>query len=62
VVVDYKTDAVPSAAVSSRVAYYRPQLVAYADCLRAATSAPVATRLLFLNPAGSALDLTVSTG
>jgi ATP-dependent exoDNAse (exonuclease V) beta subunit len=62
VVVDYKTDAVPSDAVSSRVDYYRPQLVAYADCLTAATSAPVTSRLLFLNPGGSALDLTVSTG
>ncbi|TDD12413.1 DNA helicase UvrD, partial [Kribbella turkmenica] len=49
VIVDYKTDAVPAAALDSRVTYYAPQLQAYADTLPNAGS-PV---LLFLNPAGA---------
>lgn len=50
VVVDYKTDAVPAAAIASRVTYYRPQLDAYREALVAATGARVGTTLLFLNP------------
>jgi ATP-dependent exoDNAse (exonuclease V) beta subunit len=53
VVVDYKTDAVPSGAIDSRVTYYRPQMDAYRDALRAATGAEVRATLLFLHPAGS---------
>jgi ATP-dependent exoDNAse (exonuclease V) beta subunit len=49
VIVDYKTDAVPAAALDSRVAYYAPQLQAYASTLPNAGS-PV---LLFLNPTGA---------
>jgi ATP-dependent exoDNAse (exonuclease V) beta subunit len=45
-IVDYKTDAIPTAAVESRVAYYAPQLQAYAAILPN-TAPPV---LLFLNP------------
>jgi ATP-dependent exoDNAse (exonuclease V) beta subunit len=37
VIVDYKTDDVPDAAVPSRVAYYAPQLRAYASILSTAT-------------------------
>ncbi|NUR96803.1 MAG: DNA helicase UvrD, partial [Kribbellaceae bacterium] len=50
-IVDYKTDAVPAAALDSRVAYYAPQLQAYAQILPN-TGPPV---LLFLNP-GAAVE------
>ncbi|MEV0289997.1 UvrD-helicase domain-containing protein [Kribbella sp. NPDC050820] len=49
VIVDYKTDAVPAAALDSRVAYYAPQLQAYAATIPN-SGTPV---LLFLNPAGA---------
>jgi ATP-dependent exoDNAse (exonuclease V) beta subunit len=49
VIVDYKTDAVPAAALDSRVTYYAPQLQAYATTLP--NSGPPV--LLFLNPAGA---------
>ncbi len=48
-IVDYKTDAIPAAALDSRVAYYAPQLHAYAEILPN-TAPPV---LLFLNPSGA---------
>jgi ATP-dependent helicase/nuclease subunit A len=50
VIVDYKTDAVPSGAIQSRVTYYQPQIDAYCEALAAATGAPVSATLLFLNP------------
>ncbi len=50
VIVDYKTDAVPSGAVQSRVVYYRPQMDAYGAALAAATGAKVSATLLFLTP------------
>jgi ATP-dependent helicase/nuclease subunit A len=54
VVVDYKTDAVPSAALDRRTAFYRPQLAAYVAGLTAATSRPVVRAvLLFLYPGGA---------
>ncbi len=46
IIVDYKTDAVPAAALDSRVAYYAPQLQAYTDMLPN-SGRPV---LLFLAP------------
>jgi ATP-dependent exoDNAse (exonuclease V) beta subunit len=49
-VVDYKTDAVPAAAIASRVAYYKPQMDAYRECLTASTGGEVSTTLLFLQP------------
>ena len=53
VIVDYKTDAVPVAALDQRVAFYRPQMAAYAAALEAATGEPVARCvLLFLSPTG----------
>jgi ATP-dependent exoDNAse (exonuclease V) beta subunit len=54
-IVDYKTDAIPAAALDSRVAYYAPQLQAYAAILPN-TGPPV---LLFLNP-GGAIERQVS--
>jgi ATP-dependent exoDNAse (exonuclease V) beta subunit len=53
VIVDYKTDAVPPAAIPSRVAYYKPQMDAYREALRDATGAVGSATLLFLNPAGA---------
>ncbi|QGG41840.1 UvrD-helicase domain-containing protein [Aeromicrobium yanjiei] len=52
VIVDYKTDAVPTEAIGSRVAYYRPQIDAYVRCLESATAhkVRVAAMLLFLRP------------
>ncbi|WP_327636077.1 UvrD-helicase domain-containing protein [Kribbella sp. NBC_00482] len=48
-IVDYKTDAIPAAALDSRAAYYAPQLHAYAEILPN-TAPPI---LLFLNPSGA---------
>ncbi|WP_350274878.1 UvrD-helicase domain-containing protein [Kribbella sp. HUAS MG21] len=48
-IVDYKTDVIPATALDSRVAYYAPQLRAYAEILPN-TAPPI---LLFLNPAGA---------
>jgi ATP-dependent exoDNAse (exonuclease V) beta subunit len=52
-IVDYKTDAIPSGAVQSRVDYYRPQLEAYVQAHAAAVPGPVSASLLFLHPDGS---------
>ena len=54
VIIDYKTDAVPATALDQRVAFYRPQMAAYATALQAATNEPV-TRciLIFLSPHGA---------
>jgi ATP-dependent exoDNAse (exonuclease V) beta subunit len=46
IIVDYKTDAIPAAALDARVAYYAPQLQAYSNILPN-TGRPV---LLFLAP------------
>lgn len=48
VIVDYKTDAVPDAAIPSRTVYYAPQLNAYRRALHAATGAQVEAHLAFL--------------
>ena len=59
VIVDYKTDAVPSAALNARVQAYTPQMAAYARALCDATGEPVGRAvLLFLSPAG-ALERTI---
>jgi ATP-dependent helicase/nuclease subunit A len=60
VIIDYKTDTVPAVALGQRVAFYRPQMAAYAAALQAATQEPV-TRciLLFLSP-GGAVERTVN--
>ncbi|MGI8699863.1 MAG: UvrD-helicase domain-containing protein [Nocardioidaceae bacterium] len=49
-VVDYKTDAIPAAALAARTEYYAPQVEAYERATSAATGAPVRTTLLFLHP------------
>jgi len=54
VIVDYKTDAVPTSGLDARAVFYAPQLRAYAACLRMATDSEPRVALLFLNPAGSA--------
>jgi ATP-dependent exoDNAse (exonuclease V) beta subunit len=41
VLIDYKTDAVPVAKLTERVAHYRPQVVLYADVWRRLTGEPV---------------------
>src|ERR1019366_4939089 len=43
VIVDYKTDDAPDAALPSRVAYYAPQLNAYRSIVKAATDSPIAS-------------------
>ena len=53
VVVDYKTDAIPDAAVAARTAYYGPQVRAYERATSTATATRVRSVLLFLNPEGA---------
>jgi ATP-dependent exoDNAse (exonuclease V) beta subunit len=54
VIVDYKTDAVPMSALDQRVAFYRPQLAAYAAAIQAATGErAVRCILIFLSPHGT---------
>jgi ATP-dependent exoDNAse (exonuclease V) beta subunit len=51
VIVDYKTDAVPTSALSSRLDFYRPQMAVYASAVGAAVGEPVQRAiLLFLSP------------
>lgn len=55
VIVDFKTDAVPGAALAARAEFYRPQMDAYVEALAKATGNPsVSAVLLFLNPEGAA--------
>ena len=54
VIVDYKPDTVPAAALDRRVTYYQPQVAAYGTALTAATGQPVACAvLLCLFPTGA---------
>jgi ATP-dependent exoDNAse (exonuclease V) beta subunit len=58
VIVDYKTDAVPAAALPARVEFYRPQVRAYRSAVHAATGAATRAVLMFLHPGGStAMDV-----
>jgi len=50
VVVDYKTDDIPAAAIGVRTEYYRPQIIAYLGCLRASGILVPKGVLLFLSP------------
>jgi ATP-dependent helicase/nuclease subunit A len=62
VVVDYKTDAVPPAAITARTLYYRPQIEAYLNVLsRACGTTTITGRLLFLHPA-AATEVAVGIG
>ncbi len=56
-IVDYKTDAIPPAAIGVRATYYRPQLDAYVRAHRDATGEPVSARLLFLTPGAAATEV-----
>jgi ATP-dependent exoDNAse (exonuclease V) beta subunit len=56
VIVDHKTDAVPSGAYDGRAAYYRPQLLAYRTLLSAAGPSEPTLRMLFLHPDGQAVE------
>jgi ATP-dependent exoDNAse (exonuclease V) beta subunit len=58
-IVDYKTDAIPAAAIPARAAYYGPQIRAYAAAVSAATGAPVSGTLLFLHPERPAVAVDV---
>jgi len=56
VIIDYKTDAVPAAAIPARATYYQPQLHAYITMLHAATgAADIRAVLLFLHPERTAV-------
>jgi ATP-dependent helicase/nuclease subunit A len=56
VIVDYKTDAIPAAAIGARTAYYAPQLAAYEQAIAEATAAKVSARGLFLHPDSMAVE------
>ncbi|MGH3483480.1 MAG: UvrD-helicase domain-containing protein [Nocardioidaceae bacterium] len=56
VIVDYKTDSIPAAAIGGRTAYYAPQLAAYEQAIAEATSAIVSAKPLFLHPDGAAIE------
>ena len=59
VIVDYKTDAIPAAALQIRADFYGPQIRAYARAVRAATGAQVSGILLFLHPERPAVAIDV---
>jgi ATP-dependent helicase/nuclease subunit A len=56
VIIDYKTDAIPAAAIGARAAYYAPQLSAYEAAITQAMGTAVSTRALFLHPYGTAFE------
>ncbi len=63
VIVDYKTDAAPAAALPARAEFYRPQMRAYRQALEAATGAETRAVLLFLHPQGShAVEVDTGAG
>lgn len=50
VIVEYKTDDIPDAAIAVRAEYYRPQIEAYLRCAEAAGLQSARGVLLFLDP------------
>jgi ATP-dependent helicase/nuclease subunit A len=56
VIIDYKTDAIPAAAVGARAVYYAPQLAAYGRALVEATATTASARALFLHPDRAAVE------
>ena len=60
VIVDYKTDDAPDAALTSRVAYYAPQLNAYRTIVETASEGPTAAPMLVFARESSARSLEVS--
>lgn len=61
VIVDYKTDDVPDAAIPSRVAYYAPQLGAYQRILTTATASPTGSSVLVFARQGVPVQRPVAT-
>jgi ATP-dependent exoDNAse (exonuclease V) beta subunit len=59
VIVDYKTDDAPDAALPSRVGYYAPQLNAYRSIVETAIEEPTASPILVFARQGSARSLEV---
>jgi len=57
VIVDYKTDDAPDAALTSRVAYYAPQLNAYRTIVETASEGPTAAPMLVFARESSARSL-----
>lgn len=53
VIVDYKTDSIPDAAIPTRAVYYAPQILAYKRALAAATGESVRSVLAFLDGGGA---------
>jgi ATP-dependent exoDNAse (exonuclease V) beta subunit len=60
VIVDYKTDDAPDAALPSRVAYYAPQLNAYRSLVETATGQPTAPPMLVFARGAAARSLPVA--
>ena len=60
VIVDYKTDDAPDAALPARVGYYAPQLNAYRTIVETATDRPTATPILVFARKTLARNLEVS--
>ena len=60
VIVDYKTDGAPDAALPARVGYYAPQLNAYQAIVQTVTGAPAATPMLVFARQRSARCLEIS--
>jgi len=61
VIVDYKTDNAPDAALPARVAYYAPQLNAYRTIVETATEEPNAAPMLVFAGESSARTLAVNS-
>ena len=61
VIVDYKTDDAPDAALPARVAYYAPQLNAYRTVLETAVGGPASAPMLVFARESSARCLEVSS-
>jgi ATP-dependent exoDNAse (exonuclease V) beta subunit len=60
VIVDYKTDSAPDAALPSRTEYYAPQLDAYRTIVQTATGEPGAAPILVFAREAAARSVTVS--
>ncbi|MET3808553.1 ATP-dependent exoDNAse (exonuclease V) beta subunit [Nakamurella sp. UYEF19] len=59
VVVDYKTDEIPTGGIGRRTTYYRPQIDAYCRAVAAGSGASVRGVLLFLQPGSAAFPVEV---
>ena len=62
VIIDYKTDDAPDAALPARVAYYAPQLNAYRKIIKNAIDGPTGAPVLVFARRSSARSLEVSGG